>query len=390
PIYRDDWLYDKVGWEIAEAWRTGKDYFLQNEVLGGIDRINVGYYYTIGIIYSIFGHITFIARIVNCFFSGLTIIYVYLLAKTIFGSKIARLSALLVLCFPDFSVISALQWKDTILTFLGVFAIWNITLVKNKLSFFRTIFCIPIFVYAFSLRKQTGIFLGALASLYLLANIRRFRFKQFIIGFLFVIVIGIFFAKVQDFGFFGKDYFNIIGDRLVFFSERVESADASVSGGFFYKGLVKFLYGDLFTKMIFLPIGIIFILIYPLPLPHLLSYCQEIYLFGAWTWYFFIPFFIYGFFNSLKNTRTYIILLFVIYIIASFLLSGFNASGLVRYRLQMMPFALMLTALGMVNFRRWRSLYFKFMSLMFILFLLYIALKIAKGNVGGLVRNLFQ
>jgi len=86
PFYRDDWVYDYIGGEIAQSWKAGQYYFLPS-------HHNPGYFYTVGITYFIFGNNSFIARIVNCFFSALTVLYVYLLAKELWGRKIAKLSA---------------------------------------------------------------------------------------------------------------------------------------------------------------------------------------------------------------------------------------------------------------------------------------------------------
>jgi len=381
PIYRDDWVYDDIGQGLAEGWRTG-----QSELLS--PRHNPGYFYTVGITYFLFGHNPFIARIVNCFFSALTIIYVYLLAKEIWDRKVAKLSASLTLFFPGFLVISAFQWKDTIMTFLVVSGIWYITILKKKISLYRIILLMGIIIYAFLIRKQTGIFLGFLAVLYMLIDLRKIRFKHIAIAVLIFIAVGILFSELREFGFFGLEYFYNFEDTLSSYYGRVPSGDSSA--GFVSTALIKFMGGNLLTKVVFLPISVGIMLIYPLPLPHLITYGSKIFVPGMLTWYFFIPFFIYGFIYSLKkkSAESSHLLLAIIYIIFSFLSTGMLASGLVRYRLQMMPFAMILIALGILNFKKWSRFYFLLLFSITIIAMLYGIIKFLGGSAGDILRNL--
>ena len=381
PFYRDDWIYDSFGWEIAESWRTGQNYSLPSHQ-------NPGYFYTGGIVYFLFGHNTFIVRIVNCFFSALTISYIYLLAKELWDRKVARVSASLALFFPSFFIISALQWKDTILTFLVTFCVWNITILKKKLSNHRIVLLMGAIIYAFLIRKQTGMFLAFLAILYMLIDLRRLKFKHIIIALLVFIAVGMFFNEVREFGFLGQDYLYNLEDTLYSYRERAFNRD--VSAGLKGIVLVKMFGGNLLSRLALFPISVGMMLLHPIPLPHLVEYGSKIFIPGMWIWYLWFPFFTYGFIYTLKKkaVESSHIIITIIYVVVSFLATGMLASGLVRYRLQMMPFAMILIAVGMLNFKKWRVFYYMILLGILIIILIYGIIMMLGGSIGAIMRSL--
>lgn len=372
PFYRDDWYYDMIGREIVESWKAGQSYFLAAHE-------NPGYFYTGGIIYFLFGPNTLIVKMANCFFGALTILYVYLLAKKLWDERIAKLSATLAVFFPGFLAISAFQWKDSIVTFLVTFSVWSITVLKNKISLWRIILLISSMTYAFLIRKQTGIFLSFLAVFYILIDFRKLRAKHIILTFLIFIIVGTIFNKVRAFGFFGMEYFSNFNETLFSYSERASGLVTST--GLRNDILIKLMSGNLLTMILFLPIAIVIALVVPVAIPGFMQSGHEISALGMWVWYLWIPFFVYGFIYSFKKKPIEIshILITIVYVIASLLATGLLASGPDRYRLQMMPFAMILVAQGMIGFKRKRELYLLFLIVIGIFILIYIFKKMQLG-----------
>ena len=109
--------YDRAAWSLSAGWREGNS----SIAAGGL----AGYIYFVGAIYSIFGHTPIGAKIVNGFLGTLTVVFIYLIAREIYGKKVARTASLLAAFFPSLILWSALMLKDSLAGFLIIVIIWS-------------------------------------------------------------------------------------------------------------------------------------------------------------------------------------------------------------------------------------------------------------------------
>jgi len=125
--FTDDRTYDLNARIIAKALNKGQD---------GYDIFswhqNPGYFYFNGWLYSLLGTDTFSSRVVNAFLSSLTVIFIFEIARNLFELKVAKIAGLLAAFMPSMIYWSALQFKDTSLIFVMVFASYLLVVKRNQ------------------------------------------------------------------------------------------------------------------------------------------------------------------------------------------------------------------------------------------------------------------
>lgn len=80
--------------------------------------------YFMAFLYTIFGYVPLAFKMINSILSGLSVIIVYDIAKSIFGRKTAFLSMLLVMFWPTIMIFSATNLKDPAIIFFLCLHIW--------------------------------------------------------------------------------------------------------------------------------------------------------------------------------------------------------------------------------------------------------------------------
>lgn len=93
-----------------------------------VDSVQVGYFYTVGMIYYIFGVGRFIPVLLNCAVGALTAVPIFRIARELHGRESARTAAILASFFPSVMLWSTLLIRDSLVILVMV---WLIVLVMD-------------------------------------------------------------------------------------------------------------------------------------------------------------------------------------------------------------------------------------------------------------------
>ena len=129
----DACFYDNFGASIADGG------LLNAFDIGAKSHISIsdmGYPIIIGLIYSIFGKIIIIPRIINALLSAWMCLFIYRITNRHFGENTARLAAIISMLLPHFIYYCGLHLKETTMLFLLMLFIERIDFVlkDNKLN----------------------------------------------------------------------------------------------------------------------------------------------------------------------------------------------------------------------------------------------------------------
>jgi len=178
-------FYHQVGISLA----NGQGYELNGEKTMTREP---GYPLFIAVNYKIFGEHPNIIRVEQVLFLYLTILFVYLLSKKIFGEPITRFSSLLFVVYPIFSIYSGSIVSEIFAGFLLAcfLLVFNLAEEKRKYIYY---FLAGLLLVFFIMTKNMFLFLMPLFFLLIILNkegslkIRFFRAFIFIISFFIII-----------------------------------------------------------------------------------------------------------------------------------------------------------------------------------------------------------
>lgn len=110
--------FDRLGCEIASAWRFGQ----AAEVQAGFEGFI--YAHWIAVFYYLFGHSPLLIRLLNATLGALTVYNVYRIASIVFEPSKAQRAALLAAVFPSLLMFSATMLRESLVIFLISEYIW--------------------------------------------------------------------------------------------------------------------------------------------------------------------------------------------------------------------------------------------------------------------------
>ena len=153
-------VYDSVGWEIAQSWRSNTFYYYTGKN---------GFYYFNAIVYYIFGHHPLIIRWFNALIGSLIPVLIFLISKTIYNRRVGKLAMWLSVFSPSMIYYSAMHLKDIQVALMILVVIWSGILFRKKSHLkWATILGLSL-LYLFSLRGQYAIIVIISYLLYILA-----------------------------------------------------------------------------------------------------------------------------------------------------------------------------------------------------------------------------
>ena len=118
----DATLYDQLGKEWAQSMRDGK--WDWNSVFKYVDFSDTGYATYLGFVYLFTGDSIVVARVIKCFWSALTAVLMYRLARNNFGEAVGRMTGIFVMLMPNFWYYCGAHLKETEMVFLSTFYIY--------------------------------------------------------------------------------------------------------------------------------------------------------------------------------------------------------------------------------------------------------------------------
>jgi hypothetical protein len=120
-FWGDSGTYDAAGDSLARRWHGEGTSTSWTEALSGY-----GFVYYVGAIYYVFGRNQLLIQFLNATIGSLTVLVVYAIGRRLFGTEVARWSALFMAFFPQMLFWSAGMYKDPAVLFciaLSMFAV---------------------------------------------------------------------------------------------------------------------------------------------------------------------------------------------------------------------------------------------------------------------------
>jgi len=336
----DNFTYDNRGWYLAQEWKKGN--------FVGISTNKGGYFYLVGIIYFLFGHTMLGAKIVNGLIGVLTIIFIYLITREIYGRRVAQIASLLVGFFPSLVLWSAMLLKDTLAIFLIVLSVWSTVRLHNQFRIRYVVIMIASIAYYMQIRYYIVPFMVAvILSSFLIRSERRLARNIFITATMVVIFVVVWRYSPGE----TKEVFSNYSVNLTTVS-KIRSGFAV--GGSEFLGDAKV--NSPIQALKFLPLGLLYFFFGPFPWQvHGLNQIMTIP--EVLIWYCLMPFIIYGIVYTLKNkfAKSYVITTLTVALTLIYTFGMTNMGSLYRYRAQVLVFYLIFAALG-ISKRRDRRL----------------------------------
>lgn len=145
--------HEEAKWLNEEGWGKAWEYYFGSRSSGISD---VGYPLYLTALYSIFGPVIIIPRIIKAFISAFTCLLVYQISKRTFGEETGRMAGIMMVLMPNLFIYCGYHLKETEMLFLEVaflerldyflrskkVSFWSVflpTILAGSLFFFRTI-----------------------------------------------------------------------------------------------------------------------------------------------------------------------------------------------------------------------------------------------------------
>ena|GEM_PF-3778477 len=165
-----------------------------------LEHASPGYYYVLGILFTLFERNPIVASLFNTFLSIVLSILIYHLAHSLSGHWVAATALLLNLAYPQYISASYFVLKDITITFLLAVLFWGLYVLKGMLP-------IPVIVIVMATMayfRFTQALIGAVlifGQLMLGTLIARQRIKSFFLLLVTIALLVTFFASVQIGGY---------------------------------------------------------------------------------------------------------------------------------------------------------------------------------------------
>lgn len=360
--------FDRISWQLA---RSGQILNVQHLEGPAIYVLNAS-------IFQIFGHNPLIIRGVYVFLVCLITVFSYKLAKDLFGSVSAKYTGILVAFYPNFFIYSALPHKEILVTFIGVFTIWNLLLGIRHLEPVGWLFGGIGFLFLYWSRPEVAIIILLIALFYLVY--RRLGISWLQKGLLVMTLLFLIFCIGVTAERFSSNYRTGVykGLRLLEPSNLIsqlkgikESQKRFESGG-----LGDYLlYASYPERLI---IGFPYMLIKPFPPWKTLTRFgqQTLTTSGTLVWYLIMPFSIIGVLESLRTFQKDYLLIILVPVLVLAAVALFYGAETARYRVQIMPYLLVLAGLGIKVKRKYHQVIWWYIIAFFGGVVLYMLLKV--------------
>jgi len=374
----DDRNYHYWAIELSSSWKAGKSLSMWAPMEG-----NPGYIYLCAFIYYLFEPNTLIARCFNSLISTLAIIYVYRISIKLFDTKTAKVASLLTAFFPPFLLWSSVQFKDVVVAFLIIYIIFQTLEIQQNLKLHSIFKYIISLIILLTIRKQYFPIMVALSLFYLVIS-QKFSFKRYAIGLIMLISIIFtgFITKGMGYGFLGsnliiKGQFNVVDIR-----ESYLKLIEEIRGGPRSSLIYLILKENIFKKFYLIPIPLIFSILNPFPpwnikpLKTPTTLFTNIGVIANWAWIFYLLVcFIFGFYYSVKYNFKKSFLLLSTSLVILLGISLKYAGGVQRQFIPLVPFFMIFSSIGIINFPKWKKFYPFYIFILGTGFVLYLTLK---------------
>lgn len=352
----DGWAYHGNGWTIVKMKAHGvqvtPETFYGHSYSGTISN----YDFWNAFVYSFTGKSPLSLFLINTAAGSLAVIFIYLIAKDLFGRKAAIVSSILCAIWPSLIMWSTQNMKEPITNLAVCSLMWALINLRYRFRFSYIIIGIFSCYILMQLRFFTLPVFFFIIPLWWLVSFKRVGIVLFLFS---ISAIAILLFHSQILG-----CYDIISRWLIKCFERIEVIPSLLSFVDYSRsvrasGATAIMPGyqihSIWAGIIFLPVGIIYVWLSPFPW-QLGSAGQMLALPEMSLFYLLLPYTLYGFIFSLKNkmTKSYILIFFIL--LTSILLGLFegNVGTIFRHRSMMLYFIFIFTAVGIVSLSKGR------------------------------------
>lgn len=350
----DSVAYDEAANNIVQLWHKIA-YFSDDFSVIAIpeNNPNSGIVYLTTFIYFIFGRSLFVAQSFCSVVGAALSPMIYFCARQLYDNKqVARVSALLIACFPTFIVWSAQLLKDGPILFLIVFAI-TMGLILQKRFSFPAIICL-IFSLSAILYLRFYIFYMVAASISLGVIIgTNFTFNSLVKRIIAVAILGL-----------GLTYIGV-SERALTNYEAYADVESRQAGRQWVANKFNSGYGQDFDVSTFegavsaFPIGLAYLFLAPFPW-EVNNFRQAITLPEMLVWWCLIPLFFKGIWFTLRTRlrKSIPVLAFALILTVTYALFESDVGTAYRHRTQIQVFMFMFIAVGWTLMQEKREIIF--------------------------------
>ena len=130
-----------------------------------VDSLQVGYFYTVGFLYYIFGVGRFVPVLLNCAVGALTAVPIFRITRELHGRESARSAAILTSFFPSVMLWSTLLIRDSLVIFIMVWLISLVMDLRREFSVIKLSALFGLMLALGTLRQYLFIIVGVCAVL---------------------------------------------------------------------------------------------------------------------------------------------------------------------------------------------------------------------------------
>ena len=321
--------YATGGWQIAQSWR--------GEIIELSPFMSGEFYYEVNaFIFNMVGYSPLSVKVINCFLGALTGVFVYLIAKHLFGKRAAVIASLMSAFWPSLVFWSTQNLKEPSTLFFTCVLMWAVLQLHHRISWKYILIILASSLCIYHIRRNhLGLLLFAILSSFLF-GLRSTR-RHILVALILVFLTGMFLY----YGNFVPDLLSVISPASIVYRNR------SAWGG----GALPLVEPSTKALLAFLPKGVIYFLLGPFPWEPG-SVLQAMTIPEMLLWYSLLPFTLYGIVCSIKErwSKAYLILAYVTpVILADAILLG-NLGQMYRHRYLIWPLLFIFTGGGLGRF----------------------------------------
>lgn len=340
----DDWAGYAGGAYLFYSWMNmPMPSWVPADYISSLLMGNRGYWYWAGILFYMLGSPSQMSLgYMNCFFSVLTVILIYKMAKFIFGRDSAMIAAKYAVFFPSLVIWSVLTLKEPMILFLECLIMYSILHLKKGKWFNNLLILIPALFILWTMRFYIFYIVVAVIVFSFFPIERKVLIPSL---FFYFAVVGMIIILTFKGGIWKSDAESILSFNL----EYVKSLKSAYASPEYGSGVLLSYTPTLWGTLLFLPIGFVYVMLSPFPW-QLIGGTMRMKLSFPDTllWWWMIPTIIYSLIYAIKNNFRAIqpLLFFLISNILVYSLLFGNTGVAFRQRLHVIAFALILFGYG--------------------------------------------
>ncbi len=257
-----------------------------------VDSVQVGYFYTVGTLYYIFGVGRFIPVLLNCVIGSMTAVPIFRITRELHGRESARAAATLTTFFPSVMLWSTLLIRDSLVIFVMVWIISLVMDLRREFSLMKLATFVGLLMVLGTLRQYLFIIVGVCAVFSFLIGKAGKTGRSVVVGMLAIVAL---FAVVRYAGF-GVWELERASLQNLALQRQFNSSVADAAGSFRPEVDIS----EPVAALTYLPIGMLYFLGSPFPW-QALSTTQFMALPDVLFWYLLLPPIFFGLGHIVRN-----------------------------------------------------------------------------------------